>query len=156
MQKIEKLNKDDVMLLLRWLKGEMLFTNSKRFNYDNLINECLIGNDDKIDVSNYIDNIMIELYPLYEKLINIGEKTIKERIEQNPYIKFLPVNMIDEVMKNYKRFLDLFEKLLINYKYENEELKQIQRKTLNELINKYIETEEYEKCLELKEKIKNI
>lgn len=164
LQKTTKLNKLELITLLSWLKGDYLL-NKKKFKYEDLLMSCFLEHED-IDVCDHFDDIMLELYPLYDKLSNTNENEIRNKINNQIMLGFgLNVDqnkstilneLIDESIKSYKRFLSLYERLISTTKFEKDEIKEVQKRLMNIFIEKYISSEDYEKCLELKENMKYI
>lgn len=156
LQKRTELEKKELILLLSWLKGEV-FIQNKKFNYDELLQRCMIDDDDiPINVSDYFDDLMLDLYSLYEKLSKITKEQIEEKIVNNTMFKILPKKWIEESMRSYQSFLHLYEELMMSSKFEYPQIRKIQKNLMNDFITRYIASEEYEKCIDLKEKIKEV
>ncbi|NPV13155.1 MAG: hypothetical protein HPY57_15420 [Ignavibacteria bacterium] len=158
LQKRTELEKKELILLLSWLKGEV-FIQNKKFNYDELLQRCMIDDDDDdipINVSDYFDDLMLDLYSLYEKLSKITKEQIEEKIVNNTMFKILPKKWIEESMRSYQSFLHLYEELMMSSKFEYPQIRKIQKNLMNDFITRYIASEEYEKCIDLKEKIKEV
>lgn len=153
LEKKQKMKTSELLTLLSWLKGETL-TKQKSFNFDFLLSECS-KNEDEIDVENYIDQIMIDLFEMYDKL----KKTSKEELEikmKETMFNILPKELISESMRSLESFINLYEKILMETKFEYPEIRGIQKNIFNTLISSYIMKEEYEKCIDLKQKLNEI
>lgn len=148
------IKKSELLTLLSWLKSENIM-NNKKFKFDYLLNECFNDDSGDVEVLDFLDDLMAELFEIYEKL-KIKSPSLESHIMESPLFKVLPKDMIDESMRSMKSFLDLYEHLLMDCKFENNQMRGIQKTMITVLLNKYISDEEYEKCIELKEKLKNI
>lgn len=155
LEKREKLDKKEVFILISWLKGDILNKNLK-FNYDELLIRCYSDNDEDVIISDHFDNLMLDLYNLYDKLTKITKEEIEDKIKENPMFNSLQKEWIEESMKSYEKFIKLYEKLILTTKFENENIKILQKNLMTNLITKYISFEEYEKCIDLKQKINEI
>lgn len=150
-----ELEKTELAILLSWLKGSVVINNSE-FRYNELLNKCVIDSSDNINVDGYFDDLMYDLYVLYEKLSKITSDQIEEKVVQNPLFNILPKEWLEESMRSLDSFLGLYEKLIMTSKFENIEIRGIQKNMINDLLNKFIANEDYEKCIELKENLKNV
>jgi len=155
LQKRLELKKTELAILLSWLKGDVVHKNDK-FRYNELLNKCMSDSVEHVDVEGYFDDLMYDLYILYERLSKITQEQLEEKIIQNPMFNILPKDWISESMRSLQSFLDLYEQLIITSKFENTEIRGIQKNLIAELLAKYIASEEYEKCIELKENLKNV
>lgn len=125
-----------------------------KFEYKMLISNML----DKrlsVDVSDYIDELLLYLYEYYIKINKTDRDEMKNVLQS--YFKQEELEEIidkqEELLINFKK---IYKKLLLNYKFENNKLIDIQKQTLTNLINEHIKKEEYEICSELKKKLDNI
>lgn len=146
-----KVNIDDFLTLINWVKT-FLILNQKSFNYENLLDqaETYKLKDTPLDISiHYIDDLMIDALKLYFTLKETKE-TVNEFVSK--YNLFDKDQMISEIEK-YER---ICEDLLENYKYEDPEIRGIQKGFLSERIKKYIEVEDYENAAKIRDTINEI
>jgi len=133
---------------------------NKQFNFDYLLNECINDDVDEIDVEDFIDQLMIDLFDIYDKLSKTPKEELEEKLEeslkQNAMFNILSKDLVSESMRSMQSFIELYESLLMDTKFDYPEIRGIQKNILNSLITKYITNEEYEKCIELKQKIKEV
>jgi hypothetical protein len=155
LEKRIELQKSDLMILLSWLKGDIIMGN-KKFNFDTLLERCATELNDSIRVDDYFDDLMFDLYLLYEKLCKITPEQLEEKIIENPMFKILPKEWVAESMRSLANFLELYENLMMSSKFENIQIRGIQKNMMNDLLKKYIMNEEFEKCIDLKEKLKEV
>lgn len=157
LEKRTLLKTTDLIILLTWLKAETTVgVNNKLFNYDRLLTECIQNTNIVISVDNDFENLMIDLYHVYLKLIKITPEDIKNKLVENPMFNILPKDWIDQSMRSLQSFLNLYESLLITSKFETTDFREIQKNTITNLLNKYIASENYEKCIELKENLNEL
>lgn len=155
LEKRIELKKSDLIILLSWLKGEVVAHN-KKFNYDELLQRCITDSVETIKVDDYFDDFMLDLYLIYEKLSKVTQEQIEEKIVENPMFKILPKEWVEESMRNLSAFLKLYEDLMLTSKFEFPQIRGIQKNMMNDFLAKYIASENYEKCIELKENMKDV
>jgi len=154
LEKRTKIKSDDLLVLLTWLKGETMMS-KRKFNFDNLLIECT-SNDGYIDVEDQFDDLMFDLYSIYNKLKNITAEEFEDKVMESPMFNIMPKEIIDESKRSLENFVNLYEELIMSCKFEYADIRGIQKNMLTLLINKYIANEEYEKCSELQKKIKEV
>jgi len=154
LEKRETINTGDLLTLLTWLKGESTVLDNK-FGFDYLLNECGVGNEE-VDVVGFFDQLMYDLYRIYEKLEKLTPKDLEVNIVNNPMFNILPKDVVEESMRSMEAFMDLYEKLIMETKFEEGNIRAIQKKIMDKLFVKYVATEEYEKCGEIKQKLTEI
>ena len=154
LEKRTKLKSDDLIVLLTWLKGETMMS-KKKFNFNDLLNECT-SNVGDIDVEDQFDNLMFDLYSIYNKLKNITVEEFEDKVMESPMFNIMPKEIVEESKRSLENFVNLYEELIMNSKFEFADIRGIQKNMLTMLINKYIANEEYEKCSELQKKIKEV
>ena len=144
----------ELLILLTWLKGETVMT-KKTFSFDYLLSEC-IKDVEEVDVEDFIDQLMIDLYDMYDKLKKTSKEDLEEKMKQTALFNILSKELVSESMRSLESFIELYENILMDTKFEYPEIRGIQKNIFNTLITSCIMNEEYEKCIELKEKIKDI
>ncbi|MCK9447004.1 hypothetical protein M0Q50_09160 [bacterium] len=108
-----------------------------------------------IDVSDYIDELVLYLYDYYKKIQKTNRFEMKNILQSHFKEEELEeiVNKQEELLINFR---NIYKKILINYKFDDKKLIDIQKETLVNLINEHILKEEYEICSEIKKKLDNI
>lgn len=155
LKKIKTINKSELLIFLTWIKGENVL-NNKTFKYDYLLLECMDENsDNEINVDGILDDLMMDSFQIYDKLKKTSKEEFLEKFK-NSMFNVVSKEMISESMRSMETFVNLYENILTNTKFEYPEIRGIQKNILTEMINVFISNEEYEKCIEFKEKIKEI
>lgn len=144
LKRIKELKCEDINILLTILNVDM--------------NEILSGEFDasKIDYSKllYIDLFSIVCVPENKNNLYNIENDI-ENIMLKCFDKYLLLKK--EYYNDYlKSFVNLYEKLILNSKFEDITLRSFQRQIMINKIQDYIKSEDYEICSEIKEKINDI
>ena len=146
-----KVNIDDFLILIYWVRTFYIFE-GKNFSYQNLLEqaETYKFTDTPIDTSIHnIDNLMIDAFQVYHKL-----KTTEDKIvEVLDNIK-LPMINKDKMIAETKKYESIFEDLMENYKYQDPEIRGIQKGVLMEKINEYVAVEDYENAAKVRDMIK--
>ena len=156
MYKGKMMKKKDLLVILNWLKGETMVS-EKPFNFNHLLIECMdIEEDDEVDVDGSLDILMMDAYPMYEKLSKTDTKELEEKAKSTPIFNIIPKEMIDESMRSLQTFIDLYEQLMIESDFDYPHTEAIQKRLLNDYLNKYIQAEQYEKCAEIKNKLSEL
>jgi hypothetical protein len=108
-----------------------------------------------IDVSDYIDELVLYLYDYYKKIQKTNRFEMKNILQSHFKEEELEeiVNKQEELLINFR---NIYKKILINYKFDDKKLIDIQKETLVNLMNEHILKEEYEICSEIKKKLDNI
>ena len=154
LEKRIELKKSDLTILLSWLKGKAIAHN-KKFVYDELLQRCITDSVETIKVDDCFDDFMLDLYLIYEKFSKVTQEGI-EKIAENPIFETLPKEWVEESMRSLNAFLKLYEDLMLTSKFELPQIRGIQKNMMNDFLTKYIASENYEKCIELKENMKNV
>lgn len=153
LKKLEKIKSDELLILLTWLKGDTTFS-KKVFKFDDLLKKCVDDND--IDIENDIDQLMIDLFEIYNKLNTISKEELKIKMEETIMFNILSKELVLESMSSIEKFIELYEKILMNTKFNYPEIRGIQKNIFLSHITAYTNSEEYEKCIELTTKLKEI
>jgi hypothetical protein len=144
LKKIKELKCEDVNTLVTILNVDMEQVLSGQFDaskidYSKLLYidmfsiVCLPENKNNLyNVENEIEDIMLKCFDKYLKL------------KKEYYNDFL------------KNFVNLYEKLILNSKFEDITLRSFQKQIMINKIQDYIKSEDYEICSEIKEKINEI
>ena len=144
LKKIKELKCEDVNTLVTILNVDMEEVLSGQFDaskidYSKLLYVdmfsivCLPENKNNLyNVENEIEDIMLKCFEKYL------------RLKKEYYNVFL------------KNFVNLYEKLILNSKFEDITLRSFQKQIMINKIQDYIKSEDYEICSEIKEKINEI
>jgi len=143
-----KINIDDFLTLIYWIKTFYLFE-GKPFNYQNLLDQAETNKIKNIamdtDVNN-IDGLMIDAYQIYNKL-----KTTKEKVLQVLDTVKIPSISKNMMLEETKKYEDIFEYIIENFKYNDIEIIAIQKGFLLEKLKEYVASEEYEKAAKVRD-----
>ena len=143
-----KIDINDFLTLLNWTKTFIVFEGGE-FKYDNLYYQAdtyRLSNTPLDTKIHYIDDFLIDVYHIYNKMI-LTEKQVDE-VLKSINIPFISSDLMKEEISKFKNiFLDLME----NCKFEDAEIRGIQKGLLSEQIKDYIADENYEKAAELRD-----
>jgi len=154
LKKVKTIKKEDLLVFISWLKGEEVFSN-KQFAYNHLLEECGKEVVD-IDIEMDYELFMLDLYGTYDKLSNIPDDELINKMEESPMFKILPKDIIDESMRKMESFCELYLDYMTTSLFEDITLKGKQKLLINKRIDQLILNEEYEKCIELKANLKEL
>ena len=145
-----KVNIDDFLTLIYWVKTFFLFE-GKKFNYQDLLDqaETYKFKNTPLDTEiHHIDNLMIDAFQIYFKL-----KSTQEQVDEVIETIEVPFNkkLITDESKKYQ---NIFEDLIVNYRYEDPETRGIQKGFLTEKMNEYVAVEDYENAAKVRDIIK--
>ena len=164
LKKIQNIKKEDLILILSWLKGESVLLN-KKFNHEKLIKLCEQSSDDDINISNDIDELLYDSFELYERLKKTNINDILKRasdmhdddvMEMKSMLNINTDVMINESINNMLSFITLYEEMMTTVKFDYPHVRGIQKGILTLLLQDSIKSEDYEKCFELKNKIDEV
>lgn len=146
-----KIEIQDFLTFIYWVKT-FLVMEGKKFKYEPLLEqaETYKLNNTPLDTTiHHIDELMIDAFQIYTKLQSTKER-VKEVIE-NIQFPFITKDMILNEANKYEK---IFEDLMENYKYEDPEIRGIQKGFLTERMKKYVEVEDYENAARVRDLIK--
>ena len=156
LKRIEKIKTSEALTLLSWLSVIDPKT-SRDINYTSLLNECISEESpNEVDVDGYIDELMYKLFTLYDKLKNLNKDEVKDKMSENSMLNILPKDIVEESMKGIDNFISLYERILMEAKFDFPNIRGIQKNILTTLMNQYILNEEYEKCADIKTKLNEL
>jgi len=150
----ETLPVSDLLVLLSWLQSETILGGNKKFQFDHLLKEC--RNSTEVDVEGFLDDLMYDSYKIYKKIKELDPKEMEKKVHMSPLFKILPKDIVEESKRGMKSYIDLYERLMMETKFEYSNIREIQRTMLSILQTQYIVAEEHEKCSELKQKLEEI
>lgn len=131
LKRIKELKCEDINILLTILNVDMNEILSGEFDASKIV--CVPENKNNLyNIENDIENIMLKCFDKYLLL---------KKEYYNDYLK---------------SFVNLYEKLILNSKFEDITLRSFQRQIMINKIQDYIKSEDYEICSEIKEKINEI
>ena len=155
LEKKSKIKTSELLILLTWLKGETVLL-KKPFKFDFLLSECMMVDNEEINVEDFIDQLMIDLFHMYDKLKKTSKEDLEEKMKETALFNILSKDLVSESMRSLDSFIELYERILMETKFEYPEIRGIQKNIFDSLITTCIMNEEYEKCIELKVKIKEV
>lgn len=144
-----KINIDDFLILVYWVRTQY-WLEGRNFVHQYLLEqaETYQYNNTPLDTNIHkIDNFMIDAFTIYRQLKETEDK-MTEIFESLPTIK------TEEFMEQTKKYEEIFEDIMENYKFEEPELRGIQRGILTVKMREYVELEEYEKAAQVRDMIK--
>jgi hypothetical protein len=147
------INIDEFLILLYWFKT-FVYIEGKEFKYDKLLLqiEYYKFNNLPFDVSMYnIDELMIDGFKIYDRLKKTEDKLLN--LMNSLSNSFSEKEMI---ISESKKYMNIFERMMENYKYEDPETKGIQKGFLTEKMSEYVKKEEYEQAAKLRDIINSI
>lgn len=145
-----KINIDDFLILIFWIKYYFELDN-KLFKYQNILDQAKTYKltdtvwDTKI---HNIDSFMKDVFQFY-----IRTQEIKEQFDVVVEMINSPLIKKDLLVKETEKFLNICDDLLINYKYEEPEIRGIQRTYLqvNNKLAECIANEDYETAANIRD-----
>lgn len=146
-----KVNIDDFLIVIYWVKSFFSFEN-KNFNYQNLLDqaETYKINNTSLDTNiHQIDELMIDAYKIYHKLKETEDQFNKVLDTVN-----FPFFNKEVIINETTRFIAVYEDLIENYRYEDPEIRGIQKGFLSEKMKEYVSNEEYERAAKVRDIIK--
>ena len=148
-----KIDINDFIHMIIWVKT-FYAIEGKKFNYDNLIeqaNTYRLKNTPLDTRIHQIDDLMIDAFLVYQKLKETEEKV--NELFQHIEIPFFNKDLMKNETDKYSRIV---EDLIENYKYEDPEIRGIQRGFLEERMKEYIADEDYENAAKVRDMIKEL
>lgn len=146
-----KVDIDDFLTLIYWVKVSYTLED-KAFNYQELLTQAETYRYTKtpIDIRIHsIDELLIDAFKVYHKL----KITEDERLKVIDSIN-LPMINKDDLISETKKYEQIFEDLMENYRYEDPEIRGIQKGILSEKMKEYVALEDYENAAKLRDMIK--
>jgi hypothetical protein len=146
-----KVNIDDFLVVLFWIKTFLMFE-KKHFEFDSLMDQAVTYKytNTSLDTTIHpIDEVMIVAYQIYNKL-----KSSRDEVED--VLDQLNVSTVSKkyMFKQAEEFEKIFEDLIENYKYDDPEIRGIQKGFLGEKMMEYAKNEDYERAAKVRDFIK--
>lgn len=139
---------DDILIILYWVNTFFSYEN-KVFTYQNLLDqaETYQLTNTPFDVNIHpIDELMIDAHKVYHKF----KETEKQLYDILDMINTLSIKK-EVIKEQVDRFFNIFDDLIENYRYEDPEIRGIQKGVLTEKMKKYVADEEYELAAKLRD-----
>lgn len=167
---LNEMNKEDLKILLGWyITSEImkkypgsLFSISdlkeKVTDYDDLYIKLVNSDKDYVDISSmagfhFLDEIIYNLYGVYQTTkikTNLDNLSLyfnnREDIEK----------ILEETEREINKFKTTYEKYLFNFEFLTSRTRNLQKEFLEEKLQEYIKKEQYELCIDIKNKLKNL
>lgn len=148
-----KVNIDDFLTLIYWVQTFFVFE-GKKFEYQNLLEQAetykLKNTPLNTDI-HHIDELMIDAFKIYHRIKTTAEKV--NQVLDNIQVPFISK---DVMLVETKRYEQIFEDLMENYRYEDPETRGIQKGILTEKMSEYIAVEDYENAAKVRDIIKEL
>ena len=136
-----KINIDDFLNLVYWVRTFYLIE-GRPFNYQNLVDqaETYKMKNTPLDIEIHpIDNLMIDAFHIYHKLKETEDK-VKDVMDNVQLPFFIDREMLMNETKKYER---IFEDLMENCKFEDPEIRGIQKGFLGDKMKEYKRTADH-------------
>lgn len=144
-----KIDIDDFLVIINWVKLFLLIE-GKPFVHQNLLDqaETYKFKNTPFDITIHnIDELMIDAYKIYNRI-----KITKNKVDM--ILEHITIISKDEILEEIKKYETIFENLIENYKYEDAEIRGIQKGILLEKMNDSVKVEDYETAARLRDIIK--
>jgi len=161
LKKIKNLKCPEIFLLTsfanfdmdRILKGEEL--KEDEMKYADIMMDCSIdeNKDNEMFVGGIIDDLMFELYSIY---LELKDKSPEISIDDLDFLEEEDVQKFKEAEKNVKDFTTLYERLMLETKFEYANIRSVQKIFLNKRLQREIDIENYEFCSLLKARLEEV
>ena len=96
-----------------------------------------------------IDKFMVDVYKVYQSILDSEQRVIQ--FVDN--FDFINEEMRKEIKKAVTKFKRIFDDMMVYYKYEEPEIRGIQKNYLKEKLDELVSDEEYEKAADIRDKI---
>jgi len=161
LKKITNLKSEEVFILTSFaninfekiLSGNAI--DESNLKYEMLLKDSSLPENANLDirVDSVIDNLMFDNYNIYCKIKENESRVEKMDLSETP-------NELKEAFmeskKSMQNYIKLFEKLLVETKFEYPHIRQVQKYFLENRIQEEILLENYEVCSDLKKRIDEI
>jgi excinuclease UvrABC helicase subunit UvrB len=147
-----KIDIEDFLIIINWVKTTIEFE-GKCFPYQNLYDqaETYKFKNTPLDTQiHHIDEFMVDAFKVYLKM----KKTQSDFEELLDRVSIPSGIKKESIIDHVKKYQTICEDLMLNYKYEDPEIRAIQIGFLTEKMNEFALNEEYEKAAELRDYIK--
>lgn len=147
-----KIEIDDFLTMVYWVRTFSL-VEGKQFKYENLLEQ---GETYKLNNTPFntkihnIDEFMIDVCHIYLKF----KMTKNQVLDFYDNINLAPFVTKDMLIETTDKFEVIFGDLMENYRYEDPEVRGIQKGFLNEKMKEYVSNEQYEKAAVVRDAIK--
>lgn len=154
-----KIDIEDFLIIINWVKTMIEFE-GKIFPYQNLYDQAetyKLKNTPLDTQIHHIDDFMVDAFKVYLKMKKTQD-IFEESLEYNSIFEmFEKIFKIkkEAFIEHTRKYQRICEDLMLNYKYEEPEIRAIQIGFLTEKMNEFALNEEYEKAAELRDYIKN-
>lgn len=160
LKRIKTLKSEDLFILISFANVDLenRYVKMSDMKYKNLLMDSSHEENKNVSfpVDDIIDDLMFDNYKIYLKM--------KDRIEEKSNFVDDFDDLGDDFNNQYSeydsfnsgiinKFIELYEKLMLESKFEYANIRSVQKQLLNDKLEKYIKLENYEYCIELKTKI---
>jgi hypothetical protein len=138
---------DTFIILIYWIRI-FCFIENKKFEHDNLMSqaETYKYNNTPLDTNIHnIDAVMLDAFNIYARV-----KIVEDNVSLMSFFSS------SEVFLEVKKFKEIFDDIIENYKFEDINLKAIQKGILEERMKKFIGLEDYESAARIRDAIKTV
>jgi len=133
-----KINVKDIMTLIFWIQTFYIFDH-REFKHQKLFDKALSMTNDSVDTDVFhIDDLMIDAYEVYVKM-----EKVNEHIDMLDMFNVANIKK-DEVISETKKYFDIFQDFIENYKYDNPKIREIQHEILTDKMLDCVKVEDYE------------
>lgn len=137
-------------------RGEM--PDNDNLKYKRLLIDTSQPENKKVDfsVENIIDQLMFDNYEIYLKMKERSDEVDNLAGGGDLGLSESEQKIFDNSHNIIKNYIKLYEKLVLDSKFDYANIRQIQKFLLNEELEKQIKLENYEICIDIKNKLKEV
>jgi hypothetical protein len=149
-----EVNIDDFLTLIYWVQTYVTIE-GMNFKHEKLLTKARIYK--KLDMSlntevDNIDDLILDAKKVYEKL-NLNKVQVFN-IMNTIDIPYMPKISKEFMIKEIEGFEHVFEDIIENYKFENSEIRNMQKNAANEKMKQCVDIEDYENAAKFRDLIK--
>lgn len=125
------------------------------FKYQKLMEDCLLndGNENVVIDINKIEDFMVDVYYVYDKIKNKSEA-------EDKFLSMIKLENMGDLGKSaqteMEKLIKIFETCILESQFCTLNMIGIQKNMLTEMLNEFLNNEEYEKCAIIRDKLNSI
>jgi hypothetical protein len=149
-----EVNIDDFLTLIYWVQTYVTIE-GMNFKHEKLLTKARIYKKLDMPLNTEVDNIddlILDAKKVYEKL-NLNKVQVFN-IMNTIDIPYMPKISKEFMIKEIEGFEHVFEDIIENYKFENSEIRNMQKNAANEKMKQCVDIEDYENAAKFRDLIK--